>query len=263
MKSFLRNAIVMMLVFSGLSGLTIHSALSQTPDDNPEAEFHMARMIYSSTGGMVRGSRSFGRSSMWAIDYPEAEYHFTRGVERLSRVNVADDSRHIELLDDALFDYPWLFVQQPGYWYLTDQETDRLREYLLRGGFLVIDDFHGQNEWPIMAEAIKRVFPDRPIVQLDTTHDVFHVLYDLDQLTQMPGKRHLYYAGRDDIRAQMEGPQGWFGIYDDENRLMVAINFNMDMGDAWEHADDPDYPQPMTALAYRFGLNYLIYAMTH
>ena len=115
-----------------------------------------------------------------------------------------------------------------------------------------------------MANAMAKVLPDFPIVTLDPRRDeVFHVLYDLDTLTQIPGERHLYRSGDGSIQAQLDGPQRWAGIYDKEGRLMVAINFNMDMGDAWEHADDPYYPEPMTALAYRFGINYLIYALTH
>jgi hypothetical protein len=86
---------------------------------------------------------------------------------------------------------------------------------------------------------------------------------DLDQNTQIPGRRHLYRTGNGEIEAMLHGPPQWHGIYDDNERLVVAINFNMDMGDAWEHADDPVYPVPMTSLAYRFAVNYVIYAMTH
>jgi hypothetical protein len=111
---------------------------------------------------------------------------------------------------------------------------------------------------------MSKVLPGYPIVTLSPERDeVFHALYDLDALTQIPGQRHLYRAGDGSIQAQLDGVQKWSGIYDDEGRLIVAIDFNMDMGDAWEHADDPLYPEPMTALAYRFGINYLIYAMTH
>lgn len=230
----------------------------------PEAEFHMARMVYADGG--ARGRGRFGlRRGWWAIDYPSAEIHFNGGVTRLTNVDMADDSHHIDLLDDALFDHPWLFAQQvgQGQWNPSAEEAARLREYLLKGGFLVLDDFHG-NEWPIMAAAMRKVLPNHAIVDLDPDRDeVFHVLYDLDALTQIPGERHLYRAGDGSTRAQLDGPQKWAGIYDDQGRLMVAINFNMDMGDAWEHADDAHYPEPMTALAYRFGINYLIYAMTH
>jgi hypothetical protein len=224
----------------------------------PEAEFHMARLIYSSAGG----ARTF--RPWWAIDYPEAEFHFRQGVRRLTRIDMADDSRHIPLTDDALFDYPWLFAQQVGRWSLSDAETSRLREYLLRGGFMVADDFHGPWQWEAFAEAMRRVFPDRAIVDVPEGHEVMHVLYDLDERTQIPGRRMIRELGGGRIEIYPEGsPPRWRGIYDDDRRLMVVINFNMDMGDAWEHADDPVYPEPMTALAYRFGINYVIYAMTH
>ena len=231
----------------------------------PEAEFHMARLVYADGGASRRGRFGFSRG-WWAIDYPSAELHFHGGVSRLTNVRMADDSHHIDLLDDALFDHPWLFVQQVGQggWDPSAEEAARLREYLLRGGFLVVDDFHGDYEWPIMERALRKVLPNRPIVTLDPDRDeVFHVLYDLDALTQIPGDRHLYRDRDGSIRAHLEGPQKWAGIHDEKGRLLVAINFNMDMGDAWEHADDPGYPEPMTALAYRFGINYLIYAMTH
>jgi hypothetical protein len=143
-------------------------------------------------------------------------------------------------------------------------ETSRLREYLLRGGFMVADDFHGPWQWEVFAEAMRRVFPDRAIVDIPDGHEILHVLYDLDERTQIPGRRMIRELGGGRIEIYPEGsPPRWRGIYDDDHRLMVVMNFNMDMGDAWEHADDPVYPEPMTALAYRFGVNYVVYAMTH
>ena len=223
----------------------------------PESEFHMGRLVFDSGSGQ-RAWRPW-----WAIDYPEAEFHLLRGLTRLTTLLVADDSRHLKLTDDEIFDYPWLFAQQAGRWNLTDTEIDRLREYVLRGGFLVVDDFHGSWEWPVMSRVMQRAFPDWPIERLPESHDLMTVLYDLDQETQIPGKRHLFRRADGQIGAQLRGPAEWYGISDTEGRLVVAINFNMDMGDAWQHADDPDYPVPMTALAYRFGVNYVIYAMTH
>jgi len=242
----------------------ISPRLGQTQGSNPlngpEAEFHMARLIYG-TGRGYRGG--YGRP-WWAIDYPAAEIHLIRGLRRLTRLEVADDSIHLQSIDDRIFDYPWLFAQQVGRWQLSNLETDRLREYLLRGGFLVVDDFHGTYEWAIFTEAIHRVFPDKLIVDIPDSDTLLHVLYDLDQRTQIPGRRHLYRGPGGRILARLPGgPPQWRGIYDAQGRLLVAINYNMDMGDAWEHADDPVYPEPMTALAYRFGINYIIYAMTH
>lgn len=223
----------------------------------PEAEFHMARLVYDSGSG-ERTWRPW-----WAIDYPEAEYHLLRGLTRLTSVVVADDSRHLKLTDDEIFDYPWLFAQQVGHWRLTAEEIRRLREYVLRGGFLVVDDFHGDWEWPVMSSVMQQAFPEWPIRRLPEEHDLMKILYDLNQDTQIPGHRHLYRGAGGQIEAHLRGPAEWHGISDDQGRLVVAINFNMDMGDAWEHADDPSYPIPMTSLAYRFGVNYVIYAMTH
>ena len=102
---------------------------------------------------------------------------------------------------------------------------------------------------------------DRPIVDIPEHDEIFHVLYDVDQRVQIPGQQAIWRG------VTWEHPQGvpahWRGVYDDDGRLLVAINFNMDLGDAWEHADDAYYPEPLTALAYRFGVNYVIYSMTH
>ncbi len=221
----------------------------------PQAEFHMARLAYSTRG--CAGSRGFC-NSWWAIDYPSAELHFLPAAERLTRIETADDSVHLEAVDARLFDHPWLFVQQvgQGVWRPTPREAELLREYLLRGGFMVIDDFHGQYDWEIFRDAIGQILPGRPIVDIPEDDQLMQILFSLDNRTQIPGERHLWGQ-------RMQGPPRWAGIYDDAERLMVAINFNIDMGDAWEHADDPGYPAPMTATAYRFGVNYVIYAMTH
>ena len=182
-----------------------------------------------------------------------------QGINRLTRVDgksvewSGEGGRIIQLTDDRVFDYPWLYAVEVGQWYLSDSEAARMREYLDRGGFLIVDDFWGPYEWSVFVESMLRVFPDRPIVELGEDHALLHVLYDLDQRTQIPGR-----GGN-----RRGTVPHWRGIFDDENRLVVAINFNMDMGDAWEHADDPWYPEPYTALAYRFAVNYLIYSMTH
>jgi hypothetical protein len=228
-------------------------------DADPSAEFHFVRLMYNDAAGGRRG-RGWGRGwgAAWT-DWPDAEYHLMEGVRRLTRVDgqIVDynggGARRIRLDSDRLFEFPWLYAVEVGQWYLDDTEAALLREYLDRGGFLMVDDFWGEYEWSVFVESMLRVFPDRPIVELPETHPLLHVLYDLDQRTQIPGR-----GGN--RRGTMPH---WRGIFDDDDRLMVAINFNMDMGDAWEHADDPWYPEPYTALAYRFAVNYLIYSMTH
>jgi hypothetical protein len=238
----------------------------------PQPEFRLARLAYNDNfamgfGGGFGGGRGRGRDGSWTTDAPEAEYHLTQGIRRLTRINTIDPDRSggdvvlpVRPIDDDLFDYPFLYAVEVGRWYLDDVEAARLRDYLLRGGFLMVDDFHGSVQWESFMESLRRVFPDREVVEIPDDHEVFHVVWDLDQKVQIPG----IYALMTGRTYEQDGSEPhWRGVFDDQGRLMVAINFNMDLGDAWEHADTPEYPQPLTALAYRFGISYAIYAMSH
>jgi hypothetical protein len=242
------------------------AASSQTFKDpregeRPDAEFQIARVMY---GTYARaGSRGI-LQPMWGVDYPLAEAHFLPALRRYTKIEVAEDSRHISLTDERLFQYPFLWIQQAGYWNPTAEEIERLREYLLRGGFLMLDDFHGEGEWENFEYHIRRALPEHEIVDIPKDDSVMQIFFSIDQRTQIPGDRHLWRRfGGGDGGVQMEGPPHWRGIYDDSGRLIVAANHNMDIGDAWEHADDPGYPLPMTAFSYQLGVNYVVYAMTH
>jgi hypothetical protein len=220
-------------------------------------EFQFVRLAYSPN---QYGRGGYGRRQMWQTDWPDAEHHFVKGVDRLTRIEAAVQPRILTPMDNDIYDFPWIYAVEVGYWYLNDQEANRLREYLLRGGFLMVDDFHGSFEWSAFVASMNKVFPDRPIVEIPASDEAFHVIYDLDQRIQIPSRMFIYSG----VTWEKDGYEPhWRGIYDSDGRLMVAINFNMDIGDAWEHADWPDYPENMTALAYRFGINYLVYAMTH
>lgn len=235
-----------------------------------EAEFHFIRLEYTDLPQFRRGfgfrSRNGRGAGWWLQDWPDAEDHFTAGIERLTRIETGDP-RHVSLLDDHLFDYPWIYATQTGYWDLSDAETARLREYLLRGGFLVVDDFWEQYEWEWFRQTMDRVLPGKAITDINQSDEVMHVLYDIQEKdrTFIPGSRHLRRGpGGSIVVAQPPGTvPAWRGMYDDRGRMVVAINFNTDVGDAWEFADVPYYPAAMTLLAYRYGINYIIYAMTH
>jgi Domain of unknown function (DUF4159) len=222
-------------------------------DAGEKTEWAFARLRYPSVGG-------WGYRSSWPIDYPKADRQFVQGVRRLSRIHTRSVEEVVGLEDDKIFDWPWIYAVEVGHWALTDAQCKKLREYLLRGGFLMTDDFHGTQEWAVFTDSMSRIFPDRPIVEIEDSNAIFHVLYDLDQRFQVPGivnapfYRTYEHDGVD---------PHWRGIYDDKGRLMVAICFNMDLGDAWEWADSPAYPEKYASLAYRIGINYIIYAMTH
>jgi hypothetical protein len=250
--------IALLIVACAASGQNDDAAVDMRSNEAHErpGEFQFVRLAYS----LNRYARSGGGREPWRVDWPDAEHHFLKGVNRLTVVDAAQNGQILTPLDAELFDYPWLYAVEVGYWYLNSQEANRLRDYLLRGGFLMVDDFHGTWEWASFKASMDRVFPDRPIVEIPENDEAFHVLYDLDQRIQIPSLRIIYTG----VTWERDGyTPHWRGIYDDDGRLMVAINFNMDIGDAWEHADWPNYPENMTALAYRFGINYLIYAMTH
>jgi hypothetical protein len=143
---------------------------------------------------------------------------------------------------------------------LTEAQAEKLREYLLRGGFLMVDDFHGTEEWAVFAASMRRVFPDRPVVDIPDSDSIFHALWDMSDRKQIPGVQMLF-TGRTYERDGFE-PR-WRAIYDDDGRIMVAICHNMDLGDSVEHSDTPEYPENYSAQGTRTFINYLVYSMTH
>jgi hypothetical protein len=229
---------------------------SVPPDANEKTEYTFARLRYPS----VRSGGYWGFRGSWTTDYPKADRQFLQGVRRLTRINARSVEQVVDLDTDDIFNYPWVYAVEVGHWNLSDEQAKKLREYLLRGGFLMTDDFHGTWEWDIFMSSMSRVFPDRPVVDIQDSDAIFHVLYDLDERFQVPGII-MFRTGQTFEQDGVE-PR-WCGIYDDRGRLMVAICHNMDLGDAWEWADYPRYPEKYASLAYRIGINYIIYAMTH
>jgi hypothetical protein len=257
-----RSSRAVLLIVLLAAAAASQSSYDPRAGDRPDAEFQIGRVIYRTNARA--GSREYIQP-MWAVDYPLAEEHFLPALRRYTKIDVANDSRHLELTDERIFQYPFLLLQQPGYWYPNEREVAGLREYLLRGGFLLLDDFHGEQDWYVFEDGIRRVLPEFEIVDIPPDDSAMQIFFAIDQRTQIPGDRHLgrRFGFGGEAMVRMEGPPHWRGIYDDHGRLIVAMNHNMDMGDAWEHADLPDYPLPMTAFAYQLGVNYVIYAMTH
>lgn len=235
-----------------------------------KSEFHFLRVEYTDLPEFHRrfgfSSRAAEGEGWWMVDWPDAEEHFSQGVQRLTRIHTGAP-QHLRLTDDRIFDYPWLYATQTGWWGLSDKEAVRLRDYLLRGGFLVVDDFWGAEQWEIFQQTMERVLPKHAITDIAESDSVMHVLYDIREKdrTFIPGTRHLRVgSGGRVVVVQPEGTEpAWRAMYDDKNHMVVAVNFNTDVGDAWEYADAPEYPEAMTSLAYRYGVNYLIYAMSH
>ncbi len=227
------------------------------PDANEKTEWAFARLRYPS------GSRGrWRRRGSWPTDFPKADRQFVQGVRRLTRIHTRSVEQVVDLdLDDnELFYWPWVYAVEVGHWDLTDGQCKKLREYLERGGFLMVDDYHGDQEWEVFMASMRRIFPDRPIVEIENHDAIFHVLYDLEDKIQVAGTSPLSRG----VTYEYGGiTPHWRGIFDDRGRIMVAMCFNQDNGDAWEWADSPQYPEKMASQAYRVGINYIIYSMTH
>lgn len=224
------------------------------PDKDVPGEFTFARLRYRSVSGGWR------RSS-WGTDSNKAERVFLQGVRRLTRIQTRSVEEIIDVEDDDMYNWPWLYAVEVGHWNLSEAHAKRLRQYLDRGGFLMVDDFHGEAEWINFETSLRRIFPDRTVVDLGDNDQVFHVLYDLGQRFQVPGRQYIR-SGR--TYERYDGTNAhWRAVLDDRQRVQVLICHNSDLGDAWEWADDPDYPENFASLAYRIGLNAVVYSLTH
>ena len=197
----------------------------------------------------------------WLIDGPAAEQNLSRRIKTATAIDVQDPIV-LTLEDPRLFTYPWIYFVEPGNLKLTESDAKTLREFLLRGGTATFDDFHGPFEWEHFAAQMKLVFPDREIVDLPKDHPVYSCFYKLDGYPQVAGLGS-FMAGRTWEKG------GYVAhlrtIFDDNNRPMMFINWNTDMGDGWEWSNAEDYPGYIkyTSMAYRMGINEVVYALTH
>jgi hypothetical protein len=218
-----------------------------------KTEFGWSRLRYDSAG-----FNSF-RGGSWSRDYPKADRQFLLALRRLTRVDARSTEQVVDLNSDDIFNWPWVYAVQAQTWTFTEEQATRLRQYLLKGGFLMVDDFHGEADWQSFLGGMRLVFPDSTIEDLPNDDPIFHVLYDLQERFQVPGEQYVV-TGR---TYEKDGyiPR-WRAIRDDKGRVMVAICFNMHLGDAWEWADDPRYPENFASLACRIGIDYIMYGMT-
>jgi hypothetical protein len=234
------------------------------PDYRDETEFVFARMMYPQGNWGI-----FGRywrynykegNSAWTNDYPRSDRHFVLALRRLTRVNVRSVEQAVDPFDgDEIFNWPWLYCAGPDQWNFTDEQYAKIREYLARGGFILGDDFWGDSDWYYFEQNMARLYPGRPIVEIENKDQIFHTVYDLNERYQVSGQWSLgglpYLNGG--------SVPHWRAIYDDKGRIPIAVLFNHDTGDSWEWADDPSYPERYSALGIRTGVNYVVYGLTH
>jgi hypothetical protein len=247
-----------------------YDAVALPTDWQEKTEWVFARLMYPEHPNALLARRVrwggfdwLNGGTSWTQDYPRADRHFAQALRRLTRISVRSVEQPVNPDDtDDFFNWPWMNAGEMGDWKLTDAQAATVREYLLRGGFLMLDDFWGPEEFARFDETMKAIFPNRPLVDIDSKDPIFHSVYNLDDRFQVLGDWCVHYTAQCAQRAVGTSAH-WMGVYDDKNRLMVMVSFNSDIGDAWEWADGPQYPEKMAGLAIRIGVNYVVYAMTH
>jgi hypothetical protein len=268
--------------------LAVGPAIDTAAEDH---EFYFTRLIYSDARGRPsafglddqnicndeESMRLHQQRQSWSVDFPEADCKFMWGVERMTNARIHKEPHAVHIMDPDLFSYPFIYAVEVGRMELSDEEAKRLREYLDRGGFWWCDDFWGLEQWDRFAENMARVFPERANeladprnspLEITPDHEAFHTFFDIKTVMQIPnieyGIQYTRSNGRFELWEQASDKEPRvFGIGDEHGRLQVLITYNSDLGDAWEWMDDPEYPEAFSGQAYRMGMNFIIFGMTH
>lgn len=222
------------------------------PNAIPNGEFTFARLKYESYG--------YGG---WMTDYPKADEQFIYGLRSWVRsiMRISDQPAAVAPTDKEIFRYPFVYVVEPGQMDLSKEDAAGLREYLLRGGFMMLDDFWGEYEWEHVRSELIKIFPEYEARQIPLDHSIFHCYFDIEEVLQVPNFHNYVYRGRTHEKGGLV-PE-YLGVMDETDRIMIFIARNADNGDAWEWIDDPEYPLKYGLGAYRLGMNLIFYSMTH
>jgi hypothetical protein len=264
--SVARAALVIALALAAVSPLAAQRRRSLPPPPDKEPDFKQFNASYDGRITFVRlrftpdetgwgGGGGFfgGVNYQWDHDYPRADRHFMTILSEITALGVRTDSSEILSANDPeLFKYPVAYMCEPGHWTLTDTEAANLRSYLLKGGFIIFDDFAGGRAFEHFRLMLQKVLPDGRLLQLDATHPIFHSFFEIDTLDF----RHPYY----DVHAY------FFGVFEDNDpskRLLVIVNANNDIGESWEWSDTGFIPIDISNEAFKLGVNYIVYALTH
>ena len=244
------------MVAAGLVMLAISIIVAWAAQDiqelpRNESKFTFARIFFNYP--MTRfsfGPVGASNGPPWSHDWPRSEEHFMKIMSEVTKLDVNPSGHIISFQNDDCFKYPIAYLCEVGYINLSEQEARRMAEYLLRGGFLIVDDFRGEREFSNFRYQMKQVFPDRSLEELPRTHPIWTCFYDISKLNiEPPYSRWMT-------------PQ-YFGMSDDNGRLMMVVDYNNDISEYWEWSDNPMMPIEESNEAYKYGVNYVMYALTH
>lgn len=239
-------------------------------DDRPgEPEFIFVRGIYSNYGGYAQAMGP--ARGWWETDFDDSDRNFLRGVQRYTNLDANSFGvKALELTDPELFKHTFLYINMkrvpitvpnsgPNF---SLAEAEALREFMLRGGFVMLDDFWGEQHWDDFLVEFDKIFPDRELVQLDTSHPIFHTFFDVEEIHQVPGRSVTWNFNSGFYLDDPDFPPSVHAVLEDDGRIMMVANFNTDLGDGWEHTFYEPYPTRYINEAYKIGINYIIYALS-
>ena len=218
-------------------------------------------------------------SGNWITDFPDSDLNLSFRLQQVTSLRVDSDGRTIRLTDPDLFNYPWIYMVEPGALLLREEEVPLLRKYLLSGGVLMADDFWGEWQWEGFARQIKRVLPERDFVELPMDHPLFHCVFDIKvpkNKLQTPAMNFAVQRHSTDFTWENYHPAQNGGledcrqmhvraIFDDRGRIMVIATHNCDNGDSWEREGEDDFffHEFSEKRGYPLGINIIFYLMTH
>jgi hypothetical protein len=265
--------------------VALHPAFSQQASAPPEGaedaigdrpgewEFVFVRGKYVNyaAGGWTEYHNWWRNRAWWQTDHDDADRNLLRGVGRYTTLDTSSMAyKAMSLTDPELFEYSFLYINMkrvPLYSgngpNLSPKEAFALREYMLRGGFVMLDDFWGPEHWNDFIIELHKIFPERQPEKLEIDHPIFHCFFDIDEIKQVPGRGVTWNFGWGFTLDNPDYPPSVHGIFDDNGRLMMLVNFNTDLGDGWEHTYDQFYPTRYCNEAYKLGINFIVYALSH
>lgn len=233
----------------------------------PDDVFTFARIRYNSGG---RGRGGWGRGSRrWATDYPDSDLNMSYRLQQLTSLQVNPNGVVVDIDPEQMRHYPFLYMIEVGDIHLTDEEAKAMRDYMLNGGFIMVDDFWGTEAWETFEIALKQIWPDRKIEEIPLEHEVFHMVFPLKVKPQIPHIRYAEYVINQGITWEFDKPGSehvhYRGVFDDKRRLMMIICWNTDTGEGWEQegTDAWYFKEFSEKYAYPLGINIIFYALTH
>ena len=247
------SATVLLLAVAAVSGADGYDPPQVRYENIPyNGRFTFARVKFRPSD-WGPGNYQWGLDLKWNHDYPRAEAHFTKILKELTTLDPNVGGGNIVALDDPeLLRYPVAYVCEPGFLPLDAKETAALRAYLLKGGFLIVDDFAGR-QWTNFAEQMARVLPGHRLIEIENSHAVFDSFFRVEDPRAFP---HPYFRV----------PSNYFGLFEDNDpakRLMMIVNYNQDVSEYWEWSDTAALPIDLSNEAYKLGVDYVIYGLTH